>query len=74
MQIILAHFTASEKKNLVSILFFISLLTLLSGIILKKGAPAESVHRADITKTNYFRRLSNESQAYNYFAGSRNNR
>jgi len=33
MQIILANFTADEMKNLASIPFFISLLTLLSSII-----------------------------------------
>jgi hypothetical protein len=35
VQIISAYFTIGEVKNLASILFFISLLTILSGIILK---------------------------------------
>ena len=35
LQIILASFTANKMKNLACIPFFISLLTLLSGIILK---------------------------------------
>ena len=40
--IIPSHFTAGEKKNLASIPFFISLLTLLSGMILIDGVLAES--------------------------------
>ena len=40
--IITVHFTVGEMKNLVGIQFFISLLTLLSGIILIDGALTKS--------------------------------